>query len=684
MPDKKEANSASPQDDALENRVDAMMDPRHPNDIPIPVAPTPPSPPPTGVTPVAIDIFQDTTTAPEVLPELLEKLGDKPQAVTTTAPVVAETVIAPVQVNEVVFDDPVIDEAVDDIVASDGDALLAAEDAHTIAISTPERIVVAKTRHNPFKSKWTWLILLAMLIIGIFAVPLTRYRVLGLVIKKSIAITVIDSVNKTPVSSAQVALAGQSAQTDGNGRATLRVPVGTHKVTVSKQYYTTVNQSFAVGLRSTVAPMLRLVATGRQVPITVINKITGQPLANAEIKVLNTSAKTDKHGRAIIVLPTTATHDSGSLSLSGYNTSNVKVEVTSNIVLVNTFALTPSGNVYFLSNEHGTIDVVKVNLDGTGRQTVLAGTGKEDVNNTVLLASRDWQYLVLKSQRDSAQPALYLINTATGKTSEFDSGNANFNLIGWYGHGFIYDVTKNNVATSQAGHEVLKSYDADRGQLNQLDQNQVTGDANNYAYQGFYNFYLLNNQVAYNTQWYVTGTADLSSKTDTIRAIAPNGQGKKDYQSFAATGTGYLQAALYQPNAVYYSLYNYTDNKTTYYKFEGQSVVSASDLNQTTFTRAYPTYLLSPSGNATLWSELRDGKNTVFSGDAEAHKQKQLGASSGFAAYGWHGDSYALVSKDDSELFVLAMSGSAAPLKLTDYYKSAQKLVGYGYGYGGL
>lgn len=673
MPDKKEASSASPQDDALEIRVDAMMDPRHPSLPPDPATPTPLIPPLPGDTPRTIDIFQDPKTAPEVSPALLGQIGLNPPEVPPASPVEAAAAITPAPVSAVVFDDPAIDEAVDDIVASDGDALLAAED-DARADSTPPRPTSAKTRHHPFKSKWTWLILVVVLLVVVLAVPLTRYKVLGLVIKKSIAITVMDSTTKTPVSSAQVAMAGQSAKTDGNGHATLRVPVGKNTVLISKQYYTTANQSILVGLRSSAGLTLHLVATGRQVPITVINKLTGLPLANAEIKVLNTSAKTDNHGKTIIVLPTTAAQDGGSVALSGYNTSDVKVEVTSAVVAANTFALTPRGSIYFLSNEHGTIDVVKVNLDGSDRQTVLAGTGKEDASNTVLLASRDWQYLVLKAQRDSAQPALYLINTANDKTSEFDSGNANFNLIGWYGHGLIYDETKNNVATSQASHELLKSYDAERGQLNQLDQNQVAGDANNYAYQAFYNFYLLNNQVAYNTQWYAVGTADLGSKTDTIRAITLNGQVKKDYQAFASTGTGYLQAALYQPNGVYYSLFNSTDNKTTYYKFDGQNVVSASDLNQTILAKVYPTYFPSPAGTSTLWSELRDGKATLFTGDASAQKPQQLGATlSGYAAAGWYGDSYALITKDDSELFILPASGTAPPLKLTDYYKSAQR-----------
>jgi len=217
MPDKKEASSASPQDDALEIRSDAMRDPRHPTLPPTPAAPTPLIPPLSGETPRTIDIFQDPKTAPEVSPTLLGQIGLNSPEAPPASPVGAAAAITPAPVSAVVFDDPAIDEAVDDIVASDGDALLAAEDdARADSTPTPTS---AKTRHHPFKSKWTWLILVAVLLVAVLAVPLTRYKVLGLVIKKSIAVTVMDSTTKTPVSNAQVALVGQSAKTDGNGHS---------------------------------------------------------------------------------------------------------------------------------------------------------------------------------------------------------------------------------------------------------------------------------------------------------------------------------------------------------------------------------------------------------------------------------------------------------------------------------
>jgi hypothetical protein len=46
-----------------------------------------------------------------------------------------------------------------------------------------------------------------------------------------------------------------------------------------------------------------------------------------------------------------------------------------------------------------------------------------------------------------------------------------------------------------------------------------------------------------------------------------------------------------------------------------------------------------------------------------------------------------LVSRGGSELYIIPATGLPAgkqPLKVTDYYKPAESLTGYGYGYGGL
>jgi hypothetical protein len=284
-----------------------------------------------------------------------------------------------------------------------------------------------------------------------------------------------------------------------------------------------------------------------------------------------------------------------------------------------------------------------------------------------------------------------LINTANGKVTQFDSSNASFTLIGWYGHSFLYDLQSNTIPISQAGHELIKSYNAEAQQLNQLDSSQEQGTADSYAYQSFNNFYLVSSGLVYTVQWYTydnTGNGyDLGSTNSAIRGISATGQNKKDYQTFPASTSGYIQSQLSKPNEIYYAIYDYSNNKTIYYEFQNQSVNATNDLNQNSFQKSYPTYLVSPTSQQTFWTELRDGKNTLFVGNANAGSPKQLATDGSYTPYGWFTDSYLLMAKNSSELYIVPAAGlkaGRAPLKVTDYYKPAQSFQGYGYGYGGL
>jgi hypothetical protein len=697
-----------PEEAALEARIDAMMDPRRPDKAPAASAKASQeaSPPP-------LDIFKDkpapvvaalktappvpsANPEPEPLPEPEPKAEapaeptpaaetepptEQPEPETSAA---AEPPTAPE--GKTVIDGEETDKAVDDIAASDGDTLLASEDT---AAKTPTPITKASAGWRErlgslIRDKRFWAVIV-VLVIALFALPVTRYKLLGIVIKEPIAVSVIDSKTHVPVSSAQVAIGGVKAKTDANGNAKLKAPLGKHQLAVTKQYFKTYEATVSVGFKSAGKTRVNLVATGRQVPITVFNKITGKPLAGVEIKVLDTTAKTNNKGQATIVLPATATTDAAEISRTGYNTAKVQIQVTSDTVSVNTIQLVPSGHIYLLSNLNGTIDVIKTNLDGSGRKTVVEGTGKEDASSTSLLASRDWRFLVLKARRDTAKPALYLIDTSNDKLTAFEEGNTDITPVGWYGHNFIYDVVHDSLSYWQSGRETIKSYDADRGQPNQIDQNQAQGDATSYAYQSFYNFYIVDNAVAYNTQWYAYAGADLAGKNATIRVAQPAGQSKKDYQSFPAADIGYIQTALYQPAAINYEIYNSTDNKLSYYKYQNQAVATTTGLDQSDFEKTYPTFLLSPSGKQTFWTELRDGKNSLFLGNEDAGGKQQIASLSDYAPYGWFSDSYVLVSKDNSQLYIMAAGElKTPPLKVTDYYKPTQNFTGYGYGYGGL
>src|SRR4051812_8718498 len=66
------------------------------------------------------------------------------------------------------------------------------------------------------KKKLTLPLTVLALLLVIFAIPVTRYDTLGLFLKKSITVSVVDSKTGAPVSAAQITLAGKTFTTNGS------------------------------------------------------------------------------------------------------------------------------------------------------------------------------------------------------------------------------------------------------------------------------------------------------------------------------------------------------------------------------------------------------------------------------------------------------------------------------------
>jgi len=592
-------------------------------------------------------------------------------------------------------EDPVTEKAVDDIMKSDADEALKAQDDAAQKVETKQSFL------KRFKSAWArwWthprtrngsIAVIGLALIAVGAVPFTRYNVAGLVMQASVTVTVADSQNGAPVSGAMVKLGGKTAETDASGKALLHVHAGSKTLQVSKQYYKSASQSELVALSGNTFKA-KLVALGHQVPVKVINKITGKPVADAVITVQGAKTKTNASGTATVVLASSATTQTATIGLDGYNTAAITITAAGDVAK-NTFSIVPAGKLYFLSNLSGKIDVVKTNLDGTDRQTVLAGTGNEDRYTTSLLASRDWKYLALLSKRSGDNASLYLIDTTNGdKLSTIDEGNANFTLVGWSGDRFVYKVDRSSVQSWQPNAQALKSFDPTTSNTLLLDQTQASGTGqNDYARQQVVSTYLIGDQVVYSKTWYGFGNNVLSGKSSEFDSIGSDGSGHKTLKTFTSSslsGYGYfnldLTTNLYEPSGVYIEFSH--DNTNDFYDYDDGKVTPDTTMTAEKFNGiAYSTtFLLSPSGHSTFWSDPRDGKNTLFTGDADGKNQKQIASLSDYNTYGWFTDDYLLTSKSSSELYVMPAAGGT-PLKITDYYKPAINYNGYGGGYGGL
>lgn len=525
-------------------------------------------------------------------------------------------------------------------------------------------------------------VLIAILMI----IPVTRYGILGTVIKRDVVIKLHDSKTNKPVSNVAVLLGDKSATTDAKGQATLKsVAVGSKKLKAAKKYYKDLTSEVLVPITGNSPSFdMSVEATGRQVPIKVTNKISKQPVEGAQISVDGTSSKTDKNGEAVVVLPADKTEMDATLSMGGYNDQAVKVVITEQLDAKNTFALTPAGKLYFLSKRSGTIDVLKSDLDGGNVQTVLKGTGKEQDGETVLLASRDWKYLALKSRRDSDRPKLYLIETSSGKLSTIDEGDVEFSPVGWYNSHFTYTIFRDKLKFYDAKRNALKSYNATSGSLATLDETAGGGtDQYHYVTEQLNSVYILNNELVYVKEWNRGFYSNYDGKSLTINSIRPDGSDKKVLKSFQEEDNLYFNGArLYKPQEVYFALYQ--KDKDSFWEYEDGQIKEAKDTNRDTFYKSYPTYLISPSGKSTFWTEPRDGKNTLFVGNASGEEGKEIATLSEYTPYGWMGEDYLLVSKKGSELFVMSRTNPQEILKVTDYHKASGNFEGYGYGYGGF
>ena len=529
-----------------------------------------------------------------------------------------------------------------------------------------------------------------VLVIILLAIPPTRYFLVGWAWRENVQVTVKDLVTGGAVSDATVLVGDKKAQTNSAGLAVVTgVNVGYQKLRIEKQNYETLEQPVTVEVFSSAQKRdASFKATGRIVQVTITDRLTGKPVTDATISSGNAiHGRTDATGHASVVIPASGEKLVATLAAAKYRTQQVEVTPKQD-----TFQLVPEGMLYFLSKLSGKIDVVKTNLDGSDRKTVVAGTGSEGDNTTLLLAARDWKYLALQSKREAGKrEGLYLLNTTNDGLSVIDNTAGGLTPIGWAGHYFLYTVQRANAQEWEQKAIALKSYNATTGKTITLEENASDPISTSMTalYESLGDYFISEDVLYYTKTWDRYGMTALpkTGKQSVIVSIKPDGSGRKGIKGFDAAAIGQIQAKQYLPQEIYYQINSadYT-KKPQYGEVEG-GVYKDVQVTEDTFDQTYPTFLISPSGNATFWFEPRDGKNALFVGDKNGGNKQELAAKSEFKPFGWLTDGYLLLQKQNSELYVTTidqLKAGAQPLKVSDYHRPVNNLLGYyGTGYGG-
>jgi Tol biopolymer transport system component len=541
---------------------------------------------------------------------------------------------------------------------------------------------------------------------GVFVVVLliiaviqpVRNAVAGLVLKTSATIEAYDEFTDSETGKTErIQLTDLTIKIDGKTVAAKAIsPIkvsdirpGSRTVSVSKGNYKTFTTKLQANLKfgqQNNTGAYKLVATGRPVKVLVKNSISGDVLADASISDGKASAKTDTKGQAIVVLPVNGKNEHEyTLSKTGFLDKKIKLALPlTPSQKVTDLTLTPSGKVYFLSKQSGKIDVVKTNLDGSERETVLAGTGKEENTTTTLVATTDWRYLALHTRRSDKNYQLLLIDTKTDANTVIDEGNAVFELEGWSGKTLVYTVASNVLQAYQPGKYKIKSYNAESKSLKIVYQNQANGNSiYNYSAEYPVRVTVVSGRIIYDIEYQQAGYS-FPPGQGTIRSAEVSGANTKTLHTYEPA-KGYLELTYTSAKEVYYSFTEYAQGgnspAVTYYEVDADGKFKQTKKPE---KADQYTYLVSPDGTQTLWSEEQDGKQTIFVGDASGGSPKEYYRLSELKPYGWFTKDYALYSKNNSELYIAALKEKAEPKKISDYHRPSQvNFIGYGGGYGG-
>lgn len=660
MADKK--NPQNEDEAVIEHRVDEMMDPELPNaadqtddktvrtnDTALP----------------EIDIFASRTIKPA-----------QPEEKESAAASAAEVITGPLsgqeqQPEDKVVDDPAADAAVDDIVAKEGDELLAKQDEE-IAKAFDNHPLTLKERIQAFFAAW-WhnklarYATLTVLVIGMgtaAVIPGSRYFMLNSVgVRAAASLTILDSTNDLPLKNVHVSLGGKAARTNQDGVVRMDgLKLGTQEMTIRQLGFAPVSRAVTLGLGSNPLGEVELKAVGTQFTFKLTDYVSGKPVGNAEVTSGDASAQSDDKGEVVLTVGgIESSRIDVIITAGGYRTEKVSIDTNSTkpteVVMVTKY------KEVFVSKQSGKYDVYKVDIDGKNRKLLLAGTGNERPQIAVLVHPGGDVVAVVSSRDTKRNQDGYLLDTLTlidiedGSTLTLEHSER-IQLIDWIGDRLTYVKVKAGTSAGNAERTQLMSYDYNTTTRLQLaSANAFTGIIS--AKGSLY--YLTANYYSGNTQpQFFKINPDNTAKQSLLTAA----------QLWNLTRSGYDDLLLTSsPN-----WYSYRLGESSVKKLSQQP----ANASESRF------YLDAPGGKRALWTDDRDGKGVLLMYDSTTKKDTVITSQSGLTSpLRWLDGRtavYRVVTSTETASYVISLEDGSTPKKITDMTNTASQSQSY-YGY---
>lgn len=327
---------------------------------------------------------------------------------------------------------------------------------------------------------------LAALSVALWFIRPSRWFLVNLVgLRTTLTITtVVPTSGQQPaqLQGATVLVNGQRYTSNQHGTVTItNQAYGAIKITASKQGYQSALYTAELdfdpffhrfgGAQADAAArtvQLSLTSVGIPVSFKAVDWLSGTPVTDGDYAVGDMKVKADSNGLVSFRAPpsgsgtVTIRSELGGLFTDKTFTVPLDGRASPTIVFV------PAGKDYFMSKRDGALGIYSSNLDGTGVQQLIPGTGKES-DSTTFTTSPDGAYGVLVSTRDGVtdenglvQPRMYIVDLNKKILTQIDQA-AFFQLADWSGDKLVYYRP-----TGTGGTATLRVVDVANGKVTTL------------------------------------------------------------------------------------------------------------------------------------------------------------------------------------------------------------------------
>jgi hypothetical protein len=623
-------------------------------------------------------------TAPELKPEELpeeepepkkieikeaapEDEAEVPEEQPDTAPVVAESEPAqtpepeepePKKVEPKVeeSDLPPVEEdantakAVDDIIAHESDQLLKSEDDKLLAAVAPKKknTFGAKLKRIFFSKKFikSFSLILVLTVAALAVYPPSRYFALNLAgVRSSLSVTVLDESTRQPLKNVEVSMHGVSAKTDTGGDVTLsEVKLGSGELLIHKRAFADYTKKVTVGWGSNPLGEFSLKPTGTQYAFILKDFLSDKGLEKIEVISGEFSALSDKDGKVLLTMDEPPDEIDVQVIGAGYRDEKLTIDADSKAET--TVKMVADRKHVFISKRTGKYDVYKIDADGKNESKVLAGTGHER-DDLSLISHPSQEVAALVSTRSGKRNKDgYLLSTLTVLDLKNNgvqpvTTSERVQLVDWIGNRIIFVQIHEGASAVDPKRHRLMSYDYKTSQTTEIASSNSFNDV----------------MVANGKLYYApSGAYQNGINVSLFRADADGNKkevllGKEAWNLFR---TAYDHVVISAPGA----WYDYRLGDEIPSNLEGSPANLVSRV-----------YVNNPENKKSIWVDNRDGKGVLIAYDIESGKETTIQTRNGLKnPLRWLNNKTAVFRvKTDSETADYAVSlDGGEPKKIQD------------------